>query len=48
MVSSCPISSVEAYEKEKRDKAISRAVDAVAEELTGVKGVTNPSQNYNV
>ena len=42
------VTSVEAYEKEKRDKAISRAVDAVAEELTGVKGVTNPSQNYNV
>ena len=41
------VTSVEAYEKEKRDKAISRAVDAVAEGLTGVKGVTNPSQNYS-
>jgi hypothetical protein len=41
------VTSVEAYEKEKRDKAISRAVDAVAEELTGVKGLTNPSQNYS-
>ena len=41
------VTSVEAYEKEKRDKAISRAVDMVAEELTGVKGLTNPTQNYN-
>ncbi|MBQ3941460.1 MAG: hypothetical protein II676_01275 [Bacteroidales bacterium] len=41
------VTSVEAYEKEVRDKAISRAVDAVAEELTGVKGLTNPSMNYN-
>ena len=40
------VTSVEAYEKEKRDKAVSRAVDAVAEELTGVKGLTNPTQNY--
>ena len=42
------VTSVEAYEKEKRDKAISHAVDAVAEELTGIKGLTNPTQNYNV
>ena len=40
------VTSVDAYEKEKRDKAISRAVDTVAEELTGVKGLTNPTQNY--
>ena len=40
------VTSVEAYEKEKRDKAISRAVDVLAEELTGVKGLTNPSMNY--
>ena len=40
------VTSVEAYEKEKRDKAISHAVDIVAEELTGVKGLTNPSMNY--
>lgn len=40
------VTSVEAYEKEKRDKAISHAVDVVAEELTGVKGLTNPSMNY--
>lgn len=40
------VTSVDAYEKEKRDKAISRAVDAVAEGITGVKGLTNPSQNY--
>ena len=36
------VTSVDAYEKEKRDKAISKAVDTVAEELTGVKGLTNP------
>jgi len=41
------VTSVDAYEKEKRDKAISRAVDAVAEGLTGIKGLTNPSQNYS-
>lgn len=40
------VTSVDAYEKEKRDKAISKAVDTVAEELTGVKGLTNPTQNY--
>jgi hypothetical protein len=41
------VTSVEAYEKEKRDKAISHAVDVVAEELTGVKGLTNPSMSYS-
>ncbi len=41
------VTSVDAYEKEKRDKAISRAVDAVAEGITGIKGLTNPSQNYS-
>ena len=40
------VTSVDAYEKEKRDKAISKAVDTVAEELTGVKGLTNPSMSY--
>lgn len=40
------VTTVEAYEKEKRDKAISHAVDVVAEGLTGVKGLTNPSMNY--
>lgn len=41
------VTSKDAYEKEKRDKAISRAVDAVAEGITGIKGLTNPSQNYS-
>lgn len=40
------VTSVEAYEKEQRDKAISHAVDIVAEGLTGIKGLTNPSMNY--
>lgn len=40
------VTTVDAYQKEKREKAISHAVDIVAENLTGVKGLTNPSQNY--
>lgn len=41
------VTSAEAYEKEKREKAISKAVDTVAESLTGIKGLTNPTQSYN-
>lgn len=37
------VTTVDAYQKEKREKAISHAVDIVAENLTGVKGLTNPS-----
>lgn len=40
------VTTVEAYEKEKREKAISKAVDDLAESLTGVKGLTNPSRSY--
>ena len=40
------VTTVEAYEKEQRDKAISYAVDKVAEGLTGIKGLTNPSMSY--
>ena len=41
------VTTVEAYEKEKREKEISKAVDDLAESLTGVKGLTNPSRDYN-
>ena len=40
------VTSVEAYEKEKREKEFSKAVDDLAESLTGVKGLTNPSRDY--
>lgn len=40
------VTTVEAYEKEQRDKAISHAVDIVAEGLTGIRGLTNPSMDY--
>ena len=36
----------EAYEKEKREKNISKVVDNVAEQLTGIQGLTNPSRDY--
>lgn len=41
------VTTVEAYEKEKREKELSKAVDDLAESLTGVKGLTNPSRDYN-
>lgn len=36
----------EAYEQEKREKATSKVIDNVAEKLTGIQGLTNPSRNY--
>ena len=35
-----------AYEQEKLEKATSKAIDDVAEKLTGIQGLTNPSRNY--
>jgi hypothetical protein len=36
------------YQKEKIEKAASKAIDKAIESLTGITGLTNPSQNYSV
>lgn len=36
----------EAYDKERISKAASKVIDAAAEELIGISGLTNPSQIY--
>ncbi len=36
------------YQREKLEKAASGVIDKAVEALTGIKGLTNPSQNYNV
>ena len=40
------LTTKDAYEKEKREKAASKVIDEVAETLTGIQGLTNPSRNY--
>lgn len=40
------LTTKEAYEKEKFEKATSKAIDDVAEKLTGIQGLTNPTRNY--
>lgn len=40
------LTTTEAYEQEKREKATSKVIDDVAEKLTGIQGLTNPSRNY--
>lgn len=40
------VTTVEAYEKDQVNKAVSRAVDIVAEELTGIKNLTGPLMPY--
>lgn len=40
------VTTVEAYEKDQVNKAVSRAVDIVAEELTGIKNLTGPIMTY--
>lgn len=40
------LTTTEAYEKEKLEKATSKAIDDVAEKLTGIQGLTNPTRNY--
>ena len=40
------LTTTEAYEKERREKATSKVIDEVAEQLTGIQGLTNPSRNY--
>ena len=36
------------YQREKIEKAASGVIDKAVEALTGIKGITNPSQNYSV
>ena len=36
------------YQREKVEKAASKVIDKAIENLTGIKGLTNPSQNYSV
>ena len=38
--------SQEAYDRERRTKAASKLIDKAAEKLTGISGLTNPSQSY--
>lgn len=38
--------SQEAYDRERRIKAASKLIDKAAEKLTGISGLTNPSQSY--
>ena len=36
------------YQREKVEKAASKLIDKAVEKLTGITGLTNPSQNYSV
>ena len=36
------------YQREKIEKAASKVLDKAIESLTGIRGLTNPSQNYSV
>jgi hypothetical protein len=36
------------YQREKVEKAASKVIDKAIESLTGISGLTNPSQNYSV
>ena len=36
------------YQREKVEKAASKVIDKAIENLTGITGLTNPSQNYSV
>ena len=36
------------YQREKVEKAASKAIDMAIESLTGIRGLTNPSTNYSV
>ena len=36
------------YQREKIEKAAGKFIDKAIESLTGIKGLTNPSQNYSV
>ena len=36
------------YQREKLEKAAGKVIDKAVESLTGIRGITNPSQNYYV
>lgn len=36
------------YQREKVEKAAGKVIDKAVESLTGIRGITNPSQNYSV
>ena len=36
------------YQREKIEKTAGKAIDKAIESLTGIRGITNPSQNYTV
>ena len=36
------------YQREKLEKAAGKVIDKAVESLTGIRGLTNPSQNYSV
>ena len=36
------------YQREKLEKAAGKVIDKAVESLTGIRGITNPSQNYSV
>ena len=40
--------TVKGYQREKVEKAASKAIDKAIASLTGITGLTNPSQNYSV
>ena len=40
--------TVKGYQREKVEKAASKVLDKAIEALTGIRGMTNPSQNYYV
>ena len=40
--------TVRGYQLEKVEKAAGKVIDKAIESLTGIRGLTNPSQNYNV
>lgn len=40
--------TVKGYQREKVEKAASKVIDKAIESLTGIRGLTSPSQNYSV
>lgn len=40
--------TVKGYQREKVEKAASKVIDKAVESLTGIRGLTSPSQNYSV
>lgn len=42
------VQTVKGYQREKVTKAAQKAIDGVIQSITGISGLTNPSQNYYV